>query len=62
MTPKFWASTWMLVLSASLPAHASAVGSPAPAVEPTEWLNSPPGTSWQGLKGRLVLVEKWATW
>ena len=43
-------------------AAAGAVGSPATAVEPTEWLNAPAGISWAALKGRLVIVEKWATW
>jgi len=46
----------------SAPGHAAGVGSPAPAVEPTEWLNVTGTISWAALKGRLVLVEKWATW
>jgi hypothetical protein len=41
---------------------AAEVGMPAPAVEPTEWLNTSPTSTWAGLKGRLILVEKWATW
>ncbi|HVR75204.1 MAG TPA: hypothetical protein VMT52_12760 [Planctomycetota bacterium] len=54
----------MACVAVSLSAAASAastVGSPAPALEPTEWLNTKT-TSWTDLKGRLVLVEKWATW
>ncbi len=44
-------------------AHGSAsVGSPAPALEPTEWLNTKTPTTWKDLKGRLILIEKWATW
>jgi hypothetical protein len=38
------------------------VGSEAPAVEPSQWLNAPGNISWQNLKGRVVLLEKWATW
>jgi hypothetical protein len=41
---------------------AAEVGSPAPAVEPVEWLNTKSPITWKDLKGRLVLVEKWATW
>jgi hypothetical protein len=50
-----------LVLAAGR-APAGEVGMPAPAVEPAEWLNASPSSTWAGLKGRLVLVEKWATW
>jgi hypothetical protein len=38
------------------------VGSPAPAVSPSEWLNGKGAVSWSSLKGRLILIEKWATW
>ena len=41
---------------------AVSVGSQAPALEPSEWLNVKGPLSWKDLKGRLVLVEKWATW
>lgn len=56
-----------LVLSASLapsarPALALEVGDAAVPVAPSEWINAPPGFSWNQLEGRLVLVEKWATW
>jgi hypothetical protein len=37
------------------------VGSPATAVEPSEWINAKPGFAWKKLKGRVVIVEKWAT-
>ena len=40
---------------------AAEVGSPAPAVEPVEWLNAKSPMSWKDLKGRVVLVEKWRT-
>ncbi len=53
-----------ILLASLVPVRIEAVnvGSPAPAVEPTEWLNAKKSVSWKGLKGRLVLVEKWATW
>ena len=41
---------------------AASVGSPAPKLEPKEWLNSRDTVSWDKLKGRVILVEKWATW
>ena len=50
----------VLALAARVPA--GEVGMPAPAIEPTEWLNTTPTSTWAGLKGRLILIEKWATW
>ncbi len=38
------------------------VGQEAPALHAKEWLNAAPGFSWSQLKGRLILVENWATW
>jgi hypothetical protein len=43
------------------PALAAGVGSKASPVEPSEWLNVKGAFSWNAVKGRLVLVEKWAT-
>ncbi|MFQ5653394.1 MAG: hypothetical protein ACE5GW_01520 [Planctomycetota bacterium] len=40
----------------------SEVGDTAPAVEPQGWFNNKGPVSWAELKGRLILVEKWATW
>lgn len=37
------------------------VGSKAPRLEPKEWLNTKGTMSWSQLKGRVILVEKWAT-
>lgn len=37
------------------------LGRPAPAFPNTAWLNSEPLT-WERLKGKVVLVEFWATW
>lgn len=37
-------------------------GTRAPAVEPDVWLNHLGDISWKSLEGRLILVEKWATW
>ncbi|MCA8960349.1 MAG: hypothetical protein KDC38_07545 [Planctomycetes bacterium] len=54
-----------LVLAAALglPAIAgSEVGDQAPAVEPQGWINNKGPVSWMGMRGKLVLIEKWATW
>ena len=40
---------------------AASVGSKAPRLEPNEWLNTESRMSWSKLKGRVILVEKWAT-
>jgi hypothetical protein len=57
------ALAWITACLATVPAAAAAsIGSPAPAVEPSEWLNTKGPTSWKDLKGRVILVEKWATW
>src|SRR5262245_8739365 len=37
-------------------------GFPAAALEANEWLNTPGPLSWQQLKGRVLIVDKWATW
>ena len=46
--------------------HSAAVtvGDKAPPVKPARWLNSKgkARVSWKNLEGRLILVEKWATW
>jgi len=34
----------------------------APPIEPKSWLNNKTPVSWKSLKGRVILVEKWATW
>ncbi len=52
---------------AALPAVAAAqtpapVGSWAPEIEARDWLNDPPGTSLEDLRGRVVFLEYWATW
>ena len=62
MKSKIWMSASLLVGWASFVSGSAKVGSSAPAVEPSQWLNSPGAVSWHGLKGRLVLIEKWATW
>jgi thiol-disulfide isomerase/thioredoxin len=50
----------VLALAARVPA--GEVGMPAPAVEPSEWINTSGPVSWSSLKGKVILVEKWATW
>lgn len=56
------ATAALLALLAPGRATSVEVGSTAPAVEPTEWLNTKGATTWKDLRGRLVLIEKWATW
>ena len=57
-----FAAAGLAMWLASIPAGAATVGSPAPAIEPNEWLNTKGTMTWKDLKGRLVIVEKWATW
>jgi hypothetical protein len=40
----------------------SEVGDQAPALTPAGWLNNVGPVSWERFEGKLVLVEKWATW
>ena len=57
--------SFALLLSAliSLPAFAgSEVGDTAPELKPKGWFNMESGTTWQDLEGKLILIEKWATW
>ena len=56
----------VLCLTGALPALAAtpAVGQPAPALTFTQLLNAPEGTKtdWASLKGKVVVLEFWATW
>jgi thiol-disulfide isomerase/thioredoxin len=38
------------------------VGAEAPEVAPSKWLNARGEMSWSELEGRLIIVERWATW
>ena len=38
------------------------MGGEATPIEPTTWLNAKTPVTWKSLKGRVILVEKWATW
>ena len=51
-----------LNLAAGGAALADQVGSKAPEVTPSKWMNTSTKVSWDSLKGRVILVEKWATW
>ncbi len=65
MRPRGWmAALLLLALGAAAPVFAGSpgAGEDAPEVMPKKWLNSMAPLSWDELKGRLVLVEKWATW
>ena len=37
------------------------VGDVAPSLNPSQWLNGKGSVSWDKLKGRVILVENWAT-
>jgi hypothetical protein len=54
--------TCLAALVVGIGVGASARAEKAPPVEPSTWLNSKTPVTWEGLKGRLILVEKWATW
>lgn len=52
-----------ILLLASLPVQAgSDVGDVAPPVNAGGWINMDANTSWDSLQGKLILIEKWATW
>ena len=52
----------LFVLLVTTPLPAGNVGEPAPSLVPSEWLNVSGPMSWSRLKGRVVLIENWATW
>ena len=62
----YWTGMWvaLLLAGAASPAFAGSPGkgATAPPVNPSAWLNHQGPISWEALRGRLVLVEKWATW
>lgn len=52
---------WLAALAS--PALADpAVGTKAPAIQPEQWFNNKGPLTWSDLQGRLILIEKWATW
>ena len=52
-----------ICLLASLPVQAgSEVGDVAPVMKPGGWINMEGTTTWESLSGKLILIEKWATW
>lgn len=38
------------------------VGKPAPEIQVEEWINAPERTNLATLRGKVVLLEFWATW
>lgn len=62
MSRSFGLALAALLASQAEISAAAAVGEKAPAVEPKEWLNSKDAITWSQLKGRVILIEKWATW
>jgi hypothetical protein len=64
--PDMQHSVWTAVAAFStllptLAFGAASVGSAAPEVKPSIWLNGRGPVDWGTLKGRVVLVERWAT-
>ncbi|MGE4615053.1 MAG: hypothetical protein AAEJ46_12035 [Planctomycetota bacterium] len=58
-----WLAVVAICLLASLPVQAgSEVGDVAPALKPGGWVNIDETTTWESLSGKLILIEKWATW
>lgn len=51
-----------LVLAAATSVQGAEVGKIAPELTPSKWLNTNMPVTWEGLVGRVVLIEKWATW
>jgi len=52
----------LLAAALAVPAAADvSVGQPAPAISATDWLNTPP-LRLADLRGKIVVVEFWATW
>jgi thiol-disulfide isomerase/thioredoxin len=43
-------------------ARAAILAGRLPAIEATEWLNSDHAPTWESLRGKVVLVDFWATW
>jgi len=62
----FSALTLILSLAGAVPAMAATptIGQPAPALTFTQLLNAPEGAKadWPSLKGKVVVLEFWATW
>lgn len=60
-------SSWLLaalVFGTSVqgaPPVRATVGEKAPEVSPQKWFNIRENTTWEKLKGQVILVEKWAT-
>lgn len=53
----------LLALALSWAVRAQDVGSKAPPIEPIDWLNSKYSSmDWKKIRGRLILVDRWATW
>ena len=65
MASSRWTYLWLIALLAPLAAGTATadvqVGQPAPAISATDWLNTPP-LSLGKLRGKIVVVEFWATW
>lgn len=50
-----------LVLAAAPVAAGSDVGTPAPPIRPSHWVNNKVPVTWESLQGRVILLELWAS-
>ena len=58
-----WAPAWLAVVVATgSAADGASVGQKAPPLRPRMWMNNRAPVTARTLQGRLVLIEKWATW
>lgn len=57
-----WAPAWLAVAVLGGAAEGVAVGQKAPPLRPRMWMNNRAPVTATTLQGRLVLIEKWATW
>ena len=65
MTTGMCRARWVCVFAAVLGGHTLLgmnVGDRAAAIEPSAWFNKTGTEKWNDFRGRVILVDKWATW
>ncbi len=51
----------LIACSSSLWAGAPEVGADAPKLSTAKWYNNPGNLNWEDFKGKVILIEKWAS-